>query len=188
MKQTVYLRKSDKQNKKWMVTIENKTVHFGANGYSDYTKHKDEDRMKSYTKRHKVNENWGKSGLRTAGFWSKWVLWNKPSFTGSLKDMETRFNLKIVRDSTKRLGNSPKKSGRSPNKSSRSPKRRSRSPKRRSRSPKRRSRSPKRRSRSPKRRSSSPKGSSPKRRSSDPKRLGRSPKRLGRNPKKSSRV
>ena len=99
MSQTVYLRKSDKKAKKWMVTIENKTVHFGADGYSDYTKHKDDDRMKAYISRHKKNENWGKSGLKTAGFWSKWLLWNKPSLTGSLKDIEKRFNLKIARRS-----------------------------------------------------------------------------------------
>ena len=30
-----------------------KTVHFGANGMSDYTIHKDKDRMKRYLNRHK---------------------------------------------------------------------------------------------------------------------------------------
>ena len=67
-----------------MVTIVNesgikKTVHFGANGYSDFTIHKDPERMKRYDARHKTNENWTKSGIYTAGFWSKWILWSKPS-------------------------------------------------------------------------------------------------------------
>ena len=44
----VYLQKSDKKDKKFKVTIvrdseRNKTVHFGASGYSDYTKHKDKE-------------------------------------------------------------------------------------------------------------------------------------------------
>ena len=52
---------------------------FIPNGYSDYLKHKDVDRMKLYTDRHRKNENWTKSGIKTAGFWSKYLLWNKPT-------------------------------------------------------------------------------------------------------------
>jgi len=53
-------------------------IHFGANGYSDYIKHKDDERKKRYILRHKANENWTSTGILTAGFWSRWVLWNKP--------------------------------------------------------------------------------------------------------------
>jgi hypothetical protein len=42
-----------------------------------------------------VNENWTKSGLRTAGFLSRWILWNKPTILASIKDVEDRFNIKI---------------------------------------------------------------------------------------------
>jgi hypothetical protein len=87
-----------------MVTIlynngNKKTVHFGATGYSDYTKHKDKERMNRYNIRHKSRENWGKSGIGTAGFWSKWILWNKPSFGGSVSDTARRFNIIIKRSS-----------------------------------------------------------------------------------------
>lgn len=96
-KQIVYLRKSNKPNKKYMATIGKKTVHFGQYGASDYTIHKDPERKKRYEKRHKPRENWNKSGLKTAGFWSKWLLWNKPGINPSIKHMSKKFNITIKR-------------------------------------------------------------------------------------------
>ena len=78
-----------------MVKVGNKTVHFGASGYQDYTIHKDYERYLRYIQRHKARENWKKSGLDTAGFWSRWILWNLPSFKDSVKDTERRFGIKI---------------------------------------------------------------------------------------------
>lgn len=72
-----------------------RVVHFGAIGYSDYTIHKDPERMKRYTIRHRARENWTRSGIYTAGFWSKWILWNKPSVQASIRDLAQRFGLKI---------------------------------------------------------------------------------------------
>ena len=46
---------------------------------SDFTHHKDEQRKQRYIHRHKNNEHWLKSGIDTAGFWSRWLLWNKPT-------------------------------------------------------------------------------------------------------------
>ena len=96
----IYLQESSRNTKKWMVTItkdgdRNFTVHFGGKGYSDYTLHKDPDRMMRYEARHNTKEDWGKSGIKTAGFWSKWLLWNLPSLNKSIKDTETRFGIKI---------------------------------------------------------------------------------------------
>ena len=70
-----------------------KTVHFGAKGFEDYTTHKDESRKLRYLSRHKSGEDWGKSGVYTAGFWSRWVLWNKPTITESIADVKSRFNI-----------------------------------------------------------------------------------------------
>jgi flagellar biosynthesis GTPase FlhF len=92
-KTIVYLRKSNKAGKKFMVTIDKKTIHFGASGMSDYTKHKDPERKNRYVTRHKKRENWGKSGIKTPGFWSRWLLWNKPSLGGSKKDISFRFGV-----------------------------------------------------------------------------------------------
>lgn len=95
------IEKSDQSSKKFKVSIldprtdRTRTVHFGATGYSDYTLHKDYERMQRYTIRHQKRENWTKSGIYTAGFWSKWILWNKPSLMGSVRDTAQRFNLQI---------------------------------------------------------------------------------------------
>jgi len=96
----IILKKSTNSAKKFMVIIGNKTIHFGANGYLDYTHHKDPERMKRYENRHRKRENWTKSGIKSAGFWSKWILWNKPSLTGSIRDTERRFGIKIRRSNS----------------------------------------------------------------------------------------
>ncbi len=70
-----------------------KLVHFGDSNYEDYTTHKDLERKKQYISRHEKKENWDKSGIFTAGFWSVWVLWNKPSFAESVKNVQSNFNL-----------------------------------------------------------------------------------------------
>lgn len=99
------LKRSDRSGKKWMVITPNgKIVHFGAAGMSDYTKHKDPERKLNYVKRHAGNmpegttsrrENWTKTGLATAGFWSRWLLWGEPTLEGSIRSIERRFGIKI---------------------------------------------------------------------------------------------
>ena len=71
----------------------NKQVHFGAKGYSDYTtSHKDSERKQRYISRHKaLGENWGSRGYETAGWFSKNILWNKPSVKESVKDINKKF-------------------------------------------------------------------------------------------------
>ena len=92
----VKLPSTDK--KKFKVILKNNetgrenTVKFGANGYEHYTSdHLDETRKKAYISRHKARENWTKSGVDTAGFWSRWLLWNKPSYRDSLADIKSKF-------------------------------------------------------------------------------------------------
>ena len=73
-----------------------KTVSFGAAGMSDYTLHKDSDRKERYIARHKANEDWSSEGYETAGFWSRYILWNLPSLRASVTDTNRRFpSLKI---------------------------------------------------------------------------------------------
>ena len=91
----IILQKSSNASKKFMVNVNGKTIHFGANGYSDFTKHKQKSRMFRYNIRHRSRENWAKSGIHSAGFWAKWILWNKPGFRDSIKDTEKRFKIKI---------------------------------------------------------------------------------------------
>ena len=101
----IIIKKSSKDGKKYDAVIDGKkTVSFGATGYSDFTKHKDEDRKKNYIARHKPNQDWkdasqNSRGIRdhtTAGFWAKNILWNKPTIEASVRDTNKKFpNLNI---------------------------------------------------------------------------------------------
>ena len=86
------VKKSSKAGKKYDAIIDGKkTVSFGATGYSDFTKHKDEDRKKNYIARHKPNQDW--KDHTTAGFWAKR---NKPTIEASVRDTSKKFpNLNI---------------------------------------------------------------------------------------------
>ena len=96
----VRLVKSPKPEKKWRVLFENPKGHvdFGQKGYSDYTIHKDSLRMKRYVKRHShMGEHWGlRNGVRTAGFWSRWLLWSKPSLKEAQKFIKQKFGIKMT--------------------------------------------------------------------------------------------
>lgn len=93
---------SSKKYKKYAVEIPGqKTVYFGHNQYEDYTLHKDPNRMENYLSRHQAREDWTIDGLATPGFWSRWLLWNKPSFNKSLKDIETRFDKRIENNTSR---------------------------------------------------------------------------------------
>ena len=88
----IFITKSNKPDKKFIATITNtKTVHFGQAGASDMTQHKNEVRKNRYIQRHKKNENWGSTGIQTAGFDAKHILWNKPTLSASVKDIHDKF-------------------------------------------------------------------------------------------------
>ena len=119
---TIVLQKNPTNKQKYRATFPNGDyVDFGLRGYSDYTLHKNPLRMRSYVSRHagkipskimnmdepqrvhkemlKVNkssrEKWGKNGIKTAGFWSRWLLWSQPSVRGAIRTIENKFNVKI---------------------------------------------------------------------------------------------
>jgi len=69
-----------------------KTTHFGANGMSDYTQHKDPERKQRYIDRHSHRENF--NDYMSAGALSRWILWNKTSLKASIADYKNKFNLK----------------------------------------------------------------------------------------------
>ena len=86
----VVIKKSNKKDKKYDARIDGKkTVSFGAKGYTDYTLSKDKDKKEAYIARHKKNEDW--SDPETAGFYAKHLLWNKPTFQASFKDLKSKF-------------------------------------------------------------------------------------------------
>ncbi len=91
----VHLKKGTR-SKYTAVFEDGKKVNFGAPGYSDYTKHKDAERKRRYIIRHKKNENWTYSGRFTAGFWSRWLLWNKETIAESKKNINQRFGIEFI--------------------------------------------------------------------------------------------
>ena len=96
----ILLIRDDKPNstKKYLAVIQDngkiKKVRFGAKTYQDYTIHKDQVRKNAYISRHKKNEDW--NNIKTAGFWSKNLLWNKPTIKESIEDIEKRFGVHIL--------------------------------------------------------------------------------------------
>ena len=97
VKTHVEIVKSSRQGKKYDSIIHRedgrtKTVPFGQAGASDYTIHKDKDRKERYIARHKENEDWTSEGYETAGFYSRWILWNLPSLRASVADTNKRFS------------------------------------------------------------------------------------------------
>jgi hypothetical protein len=114
--------KSPKYDKKFRVVgPDGRTVDFGAQGYSDYTLHKNPFRMRLYVGRHggrvsarvaketssqkvhsamlkvrtSTKEDWTKRGIMTAGFWSRWLLWSDPSLSGAKRVIEKLFGVKV---------------------------------------------------------------------------------------------
>ena len=117
------IRSPDSKKKFRAILEDGRTVDFGASGYSDYTKHKNPSRMRSYVLRHggqipkrivaerqpamihrmmlnvdkSDKEDWKLSGIGGAGFWSRWYLWNQPNFVDVNRFMLKRFGIKILK-------------------------------------------------------------------------------------------
>ena len=93
----LYITKSRKKNKKYDLLDNDKKyiLSFGDSRFSDYTIHKDDARKQRYIDRHRKNEDWSKSGIYTAGFWSRLILWSLPSLEASIRDINKKFNINV---------------------------------------------------------------------------------------------
>ena len=76
MSQVITIEKSNKKDKKFVATVDDKHIHFGQKTASDYTIHGDKERKNRYVARHSKREDWTKKGIETAGYYSRWLLWN----------------------------------------------------------------------------------------------------------------
>ena len=86
------LQKSDRKFKRYMVHLQTpdgmQTVHFGSSEHDNYTTHKDPKRRELYLARHAKRENW--EDPTTAGFWSRWLLWEEPHLLDAIKALERK--------------------------------------------------------------------------------------------------
>lgn len=76
--------------------VDYKMIKFGAAGYKDYTMYGTpvgDSHRENYIKRH-ANEDW--TNHNTRGFWSRWLLWNKPTISESIRDIKKRFGIKVI--------------------------------------------------------------------------------------------
>lgn len=94
----VIIKTSNRKGKKFMAIFSNgKKVHFGSSNHSHYQIHKNNDRKQKYLNRHRKRENWTKSGMYTAGFFSRWYLWESTSYSGAAKILKQKFNITIIK-------------------------------------------------------------------------------------------
>jgi len=107
------LEHSNMKSKKYMVTLYNGDqmpvhVNFGALGYQDFTTHKDEKRRLAYIARHgkriiktKYHTRWTERAEDwhnpyTAGFWARWLLWEKPTIEEAKKNITKMFGIQFL--------------------------------------------------------------------------------------------
>jgi len=94
---SVTVRRAQNGIHKFMAIFpEGKTVRFGRKGYSDYTIHGDKERMERYLTRHRKRENWTVAGRYTPGFWSRHILWSRPSFRAALRHTQKVLGRPII--------------------------------------------------------------------------------------------
>ena len=80
---------NDGKHKYIAIFSDGKKTKFGAQGYEDFTTHKDVERRDRYIARHKKDLE-TKDPYR-AGYLSMYILWNKPTIEASIKDYNHRF-------------------------------------------------------------------------------------------------
>lgn len=109
MQFTYYLTQSTNPKKKFDVyefqgLKKNWKLSFGQKDADDFTTHytkegkvKAEKYQIQYDTRHFKRENWKKSGIKTAGYWARNILWNKKTINESIADIMKRDNIKIIR-------------------------------------------------------------------------------------------
>jgi hypothetical protein len=92
------ISRSDRPNKLLAATLINgdrrRVVYFGAPKATQYPIHRDKSKRAAYIKRHQVNENW--RDPYSAGFWSRWLLWNKKTISASAKWIEQQFGFPVT--------------------------------------------------------------------------------------------
>ena len=86
----IIIKPSRRKDKKYDAVIDgSKTVSFGSEGMSDYTIHKDNERKQRYIQRHQKREQW--DNPNTAGFWSRWATWEKPTLKEAVNNINKKF-------------------------------------------------------------------------------------------------
>ena len=81
----------------FLAGMHQKTTHFGARSYGDYTVYWKQSpklartKRQQYILRHRVRENW--SDPTSAGSLSRYILWEKPTIQQAIRAFKSRFKI-----------------------------------------------------------------------------------------------
>ena len=101
----LFLLKSKRENKKYVIKGDERTVHFGDDRYKDYVLMNDKN-SKWYEPdkdvREKIKANYRRRHAKdnltdptSAGALAWFLIWNKPTLKASIRDYERRFKIDI---------------------------------------------------------------------------------------------
>ena len=89
------LKKSTRKGKRFMLTNEEgKTIHFGSDVGKTFIDHQDEKKKSAWEARHRQDKGYNdrKSGI----YYSKSLLWTKPTLNEAIASLEKKDNIKII--------------------------------------------------------------------------------------------
>ena len=86
----ISLEKSSRKDKKYVITFDDKIIHFGSKNSNTFLDHKDEKKRLNYLKRHQGNEHWDSVN---AGSLSRYLLWDGDNIYDNVKNYLKRFGI-----------------------------------------------------------------------------------------------
>ena len=85
------IKPSSRRDKRFMLVMGDKAVHFGSASGETFIDHGDLKKRENYIKRHGVNEDWGKIN---PGSLSRFILWgDSKNINKNIIDYKKRFNI-----------------------------------------------------------------------------------------------
>ena len=96
MTKSVFIGRSVRHDKKYMVLINRKLIHFGKSSEFNFTQTHDVNAKRIYLTKHPgLNDISKKDLLYKPSFWERWLLWNKPTKRESIRYLEDKMNITI---------------------------------------------------------------------------------------------
>jgi hypothetical protein len=83
-------RPSTRKDKKLMLILPNKTIHFGSAKSTTFVEGATDKKKENYLKRHAVREDWTKVN---AGSLSRFILWDSNNIETNIKKYIKKFKL-----------------------------------------------------------------------------------------------
>ena len=95
----IIMKSQVKMVRNMMLSLMEKTVSFGQANASDFTIHKDEERRRRYIARHS-KEDWSINNFDNPAWFSRWVLWEKPSLQGAINHLNNKHKHRKIKLNT----------------------------------------------------------------------------------------